>query len=69
MIIKGWVVMEREKSVLFVPQTQMDSPVWLPRSQITITENEWDDMVELPSWLAQNNNIKTLPPAPRGKAA
>lgn len=66
--VRGWIIDERTKAVSFLPANDMTRPVWLPRSQIAITEREFDDLVEIPAWLAASNGIKTLPPAPRGRA-
>lgn len=56
--ITGWQVKETEKAVLFIPVGQMDLRVWLPKSQISVRQNEWDDTLVLPRWLAKNNGIR-----------
>lgn len=66
--IQGWWVKTTEKAILFVPAAQMDRPTWLPKSQVSVAMGEWDDVLTVPLWLAQNNGL-ALPPAPRGRRA
>ncbi|MFA4901617.1 MAG: hypothetical protein WC600_02610 [Desulfobaccales bacterium] len=66
--IEGWAVQMTEKAVLFVPQSQMDRPCWLPKSQVSVSIGEWSDTLLIPEWLAQNNGLRVLPRAPRRSA-
>ena len=67
--VRGWIIRETERAVLFVAANRMEASVWLPRSQISITDREWDHVLILPAWLAASNGLKVLPPAPRGGTA
>ena len=47
------IVRETEKAILFKIN---DEEVWLPKSQIEVSE-EGDNVVEVPEWLAEKNNL------------
>jgi hypothetical protein len=61
----GWVVNETAKAVLFMHHTCQGRPVWLPKSQITIEEAEWYDLVVMPKWLASRNGMHGPTPVER----
>jgi len=63
--LMGWIVKETPKAVLFVAANKMGSPVWLPKSRIVITGREWDDLLEIPRWLAEANGLYQWEPPGR----
>jgi hypothetical protein len=62
--VLGKIIKRTEKAVLFQPDAESQSedhidPVWLPLSQIEITEGSEgeNDLVEMPEWLAAEKQL------------
>lgn len=60
--VRGWAIKESDsgKAILFVWCLDFVAR-WLPKSQVSVTQGEWEDTVTLPEWLAKTHGLRPTP--------